>query len=205
MKRYIVLIIVLAMAISCLACPAYAIFPGTGDDLGEDLLPENVTFNETTIAESGYFIVTFECEDGITYVSDPVYMEGTDTLATGKYASYEVTFRVGGETYYTAIETIQGSYIVLLLFNGFSGNPTLAAVVGETEPPATEPPADGTYDDIFTPVTDGLTSVIRLLGTVTTSLISGELSPLLPLLAVGIAVSFIFLSIKVVKRFIWGS
>lgn len=54
-------------------------------------------------------------------------------------------------------------------------------------------------------VTDALGTVIGWVGTTVTALISGQLSALLPLLAVGVAVSALMLGIKAIKSFIWGA
>ena len=56
-------------------------------------------------------------------------------------------------------------------------------------------------------VTTALTTVISWVGTVVTALTStsGELSALLPLLAIGIAVSALMLGVKAIKSFAWGA
>lgn len=56
-------------------------------------------------------------------------------------------------------------------------------------------------------VTDGISQVITWIGTVITALTSstGALYPLLPLFAVGIAVSAILLGVKMVKSIVWGA
>lgn len=56
-------------------------------------------------------------------------------------------------------------------------------------------------------VTSAITDVLGWCGTVISSLLgtSGELAPLLPLFAVGVAISAIMLGVKVIKGFIWGS
>lgn len=59
-------------------------------------------------------------------------------------------------------------------------------------------------------VTDAISTVLGWVGTVITSLITGgssagALNPLLPLFAIGVAISAIMLGIKVIKGFIWGS
>lgn len=60
---------------------------------------------------------------------------------------------------------------------------------------------------ILTEVTSALTQVIAWLGSVITALTSSEgaLSPLLPILAVAVAVSVIMLTCKVIKKFCWGA
>ncbi len=56
-------------------------------------------------------------------------------------------------------------------------------------------------------VTSALTTVIGWVGTVVTALTgeAGELKDLLPLLAVGVAVSALMLGIKAIRSFIWGA
>lgn len=56
-------------------------------------------------------------------------------------------------------------------------------------------------------VTSGLTTVIGWVGSTVTALTgaSGELKELLPLLAVGVAVSALMLGVKVIRSFIWGA
>ena len=56
-------------------------------------------------------------------------------------------------------------------------------------------------------VTSALTVVIGWVGTVVTALVgeSGQLSDLLPLLAVGVAVSALMLGVKAIKSFAWGT
>lgn len=56
-------------------------------------------------------------------------------------------------------------------------------------------------------VTSALDVVIGWVGTVVTALTStdGKLSALLPLLAVGVAISALMLGIKAIKSFIWGA
>lgn len=56
-------------------------------------------------------------------------------------------------------------------------------------------------------VTSALGTVISWVGTVVDALVgtSGELASLLPLLAVGVAISALMLGIKAIKSFIWGA
>ena len=55
-------------------------------------------------------------------------------------------------------------------------------------------------------VTSGITTVIGWIGDVITAITStsGELNQLLPLYAIGIAISAILLGIKVIRSIIWG-
>ena len=56
-------------------------------------------------------------------------------------------------------------------------------------------------------VTSGITTVIGWIGDVITAITStsGELNQLLPLFAIGIAISAILLGIKVIRSIVWGS
>lgn len=56
-------------------------------------------------------------------------------------------------------------------------------------------------------VTSGLTSVIGWVGEVVSSLTAtdGALKELLPLLAIGVAVSALMLGVKAIRSFIWGA
>ena len=56
-------------------------------------------------------------------------------------------------------------------------------------------------------VTSGLSTVIGWVGTVVDALVTtdGQLSALLPLLAIGVAVSALMLGIKAIRSFIWGA
>lgn len=56
-------------------------------------------------------------------------------------------------------------------------------------------------------VTSGITSVIGWVGTVITELTSSEgaLYALLPLFAIGIAISAVLLGIKIIKSVVWGA
>lgn len=53
-------------------------------------------------------------------------------------------------------------------------------------------------------VTDTLNTVIDWVGTVTTSLLSGELNGLLLLAAIPIAIAVVMLSVKIIRRNVWG-
>lgn len=56
-------------------------------------------------------------------------------------------------------------------------------------------------------VTSALGTVIEWIGTVVTALVgeSGALSELLPLFAIGVAISAFLLGIKAIKSLIWGA
>lgn len=56
-------------------------------------------------------------------------------------------------------------------------------------------------------VTSALTTVLGWVGEVITSMTStdGALAPLLPLFAIGIAISVIFLGVKAIKSIVWGA
>ncbi len=56
-------------------------------------------------------------------------------------------------------------------------------------------------------VTTALTTVIGWVGTVVSALIDtdGQLSALLPLMAIGISISALMLGVKAIKSFAWGT
>ena len=54
-------------------------------------------------------------------------------------------------------------------------------------------------------VTTALSTVIDWVGDVVAAITSGSLSALLPLLAIGVAVSAFFMGIKAIRGVIWGS
>ena len=56
-------------------------------------------------------------------------------------------------------------------------------------------------------VTTALGTVLDWVGTVINALVGtdGALAPLLPLFAIGVAISALLLGVKVIKSFIWGS
>lgn len=58
--------------------------------------------------------------------------------------------------------------------------------------------------DMMEAVTSALDTVIDWVGTVVTAITSGSLNALLPLLAVGIAISALMLGVKAIKSFAWG-
>lgn len=61
--------------------------------------------------------------------------------------------------------------------------------------------------DMMTAVTSAITSVLGWIGTVVDSLLNtdGDLNALLPLFAVGVAISAVLLGVKMIKSFIWGA
>lgn len=60
---------------------------------------------------------------------------------------------------------------------------------------------------MLTAVTSGISTVISWIGSVITAIVgeNGAMSELLPLFAVGIAISAILLGIKVIRSVVWGS
>ena len=60
---------------------------------------------------------------------------------------------------------------------------------------------------MLTAVTSAITTVIGWVGTVVDSLVTtdGQLAELLPLFAIGVAISAILLGIKVIRGMIWGA
>lgn len=60
---------------------------------------------------------------------------------------------------------------------------------------------------MLTAVTSAITTVLSWIGTVITALVgeNGQLSELLPLLAIGIAISAVMFGIKAIRSVTWGS
>ena len=60
---------------------------------------------------------------------------------------------------------------------------------------------------MLTAVSDALTSLITMIGSVVTSIVgaTGELKELLPLFAIGIAASVVFIAVKVIRKIAWGA
>lgn len=54
-------------------------------------------------------------------------------------------------------------------------------------------------------VTEALTNVLGWMGSVITAVLSGDLKDLLPLFAIGIAISVVFLGVKIVRKICWGA
>lgn len=65
--------------------------------------------------------------------------------------------------------------------------------------------ATATGTDLLSEVGKALTEVIGWVGEFTTAMIGGELSALLPLIAVSCGISALFVGVKVVKGLIWGA
>lgn len=54
-------------------------------------------------------------------------------------------------------------------------------------------------------VTSALGTVLDWIGTTITAVTSGQLKDLLPLFAVGIAISVVFLGVKAIRSIVWGA
>ena len=59
--------------------------------------------------------------------------------------------------------------------------------------------------DFMTAVTSALGNVMTWAGSVIDGLLTGALSDLLPLFAIGIAISALMLGVKIIKSFVWGA
>lgn len=66
---------------------------------------------------------------------------------------------------------------------------------------------EATTTTMMTAVTEAITSVLSWIGIVIDALLTteGQLAELLPLFAVGVAISAILLGVKMIKSFIWGA
>ena len=60
---------------------------------------------------------------------------------------------------------------------------------------------------MLTAVSDALTSLITMIGSVVTSVTgaTGALKDLLPLFAIGIAASVVLLGVKIIRKIAWGA
>lgn len=54
-------------------------------------------------------------------------------------------------------------------------------------------------------VTSALGTVLDWIGTTITAVTTGQLKDLLPLFAIGIAISVVFLGIKAIRSIVWGA
>lgn len=54
-------------------------------------------------------------------------------------------------------------------------------------------------------VTSALTDVIGWVGTVVTSITTGQLAALLPLFAIGIGISVLLFGIRAIRSIVWGA
>lgn len=66
---------------------------------------------------------------------------------------------------------------------------------------------EGATNSMIEAVTSALSQVITWIGSVITAITgsSGALNALLPLFAIGIAISVIFLGVKVIRKIVWGA
>lgn len=62
-----------------------------------------------------------------------------------------------------------------------------------------------TTNALWTAVTDGFTAMIGLVGEFLTAMFSGSLAGLLPLFAIGIAISVLLVAVKIVRKITWGA
>lgn len=58
---------------------------------------------------------------------------------------------------------------------------------------------------MITAITSAVSTVLGWIGTVVTALISGSLSQLLPLLAIGIAISAVMLGVRMIRKVTWAA
>lgn len=58
---------------------------------------------------------------------------------------------------------------------------------------------------MITAVTSALSTVITWISTVVSALVGGDLADLLPLLAIGVAISAFMLGMRAIRSVIWGA
>lgn len=54
-------------------------------------------------------------------------------------------------------------------------------------------------------VTSAISTVLDWIGTTITAVTTGQLKELLPLFAIGIAISVVFLGVKAIRSIVWGA
>lgn len=66
---------------------------------------------------------------------------------------------------------------------------------------------EGAATGLLGAVTSGLSTIITWIGTVIDAIVGadGALADLLPLFAIGIAISVVFLGIKAIRSIVWGA
>lgn len=63
----------------------------------------------------------------------------------------------------------------------------------------------GAVNAMWSEVTKAFTSIISLVGEFLTAITSGSLTGILPLFAVGIAISLVMVAVKIVRKVTWGA
>lgn len=130
-----------------------------------------------------------------------------DNISLEKGCIFEVsaTFNLG-------TEVDQGSALCIVGFADDIPGTSMAVLLGEenffsaSNAVVNLTPVESTSNKAFlSSVTDGLTTSIRWCGSVISSLVSGELSPLLPLMAISVSIAALFLGCKVIKKYTWGA
>lgn len=229
MKRILPLILCLLLVLPCLLVPAFASGFLDEYQIYTDPVPdESIAFNERgeyyrwyrNLPVGQYTLLFFSSEDVCFYLIDECvdiqyelqdlggsYGWSADFMAdSGEWFELRYDSAIDNAVHMYAptryIETTGAFYFIPYVEEPEATEPTAPP---ETEPP-TEPPTEPTPGDPDSPSTsplssvkESMTSVISWLGAIATALLSGELSPLLLLLVIPIAISIIFVAIKAIK------
>lgn len=132
----------------------------------------------------------------------PAIQGGSFTFADGAVGNFQVLLEAGGATdSFVAYNDgwTEERYRYLAVVSAFDQGSLFALSWNMDRS------SDGLEASFLDRVTSGLTAVIGWVGVVVSAVISGPLSPLLGLVAVGIAVSAILLVVYLIRRFIWGA
>ena len=193
MKRILICTIAVFMLASLMVLPAFAVekyifVRGDG------------TFMECNveIPSSEYNIALFYRGDNIGYTLSPVRIDFKESKeCSGTIPVYSVLHDV----------VVSANYSILS-GDGF----TFASIdipgivtIHEDFEYHLEPVAFSGASSMLNSVTACLTSSVRWCGMVISALVSGDLSPLLPLFAVAVSIAAFLMAPKIIKRFTWGA
>lgn len=191
----IVLVMISSMASSVFAAESYQFaydasygMSYVGVDIPEGRYYASLMYDGILVFKTGAFRVTFtESNDQTIFVQDLVFIKIDDSsvaqtyrLALGKRPAYPGI--TGGYLYFGNNDVLTDEDLTLVL----------------TEIPAVKRTMVGS-------ISEALTNTINWSSAVVNSLMSGDLSPLLAVFALPIAIAAMFFAVKVLRSFAWGS
>lgn len=200
-RRMLTACLALLLLIPVVCLPVAAIsFPGDGDDeFGSDSQYEFMW----ECAETGYYQLTFNDYDGISYTStQPFYLT---RLIAGDALVIPVELTGGNVTDVVNIDiTCQGTSDTFVLASGYWGNgiDIDSVILSEAD---ISVDSNETSSGFIASVELSLDVVIDWVGKVVNALVTGPLTPLLAVLAVPISVTALVFSIKAIRRTSWGA
>lgn len=155
----------------------YLVYPGTLPDGEYNLTFQGAAFSLLSKEPLSVEFTWMESED----MQAPVFVGTTTLVQFPSEFTVDLTLvQFGGHTYLMG-ETAAAGDLQRVVFSGpGSDNAPVASV------------------------SDSLNTAIEWVGTVTTSLLSGELNSLLLLAAIPIAISLVLLTVKIIKKNSWG-